>query len=286
MQEMIKPKCAKRCKWNLIKTEGKDTETKYCLQDKERGLIKHQPCAHYLVFPASRTDSKYPCLELSTLLSEPKLPNVPRQAHLLPVSIEVSVIPIIVPGRPALHSLVPHITSFLGQHLSFRGNSDRPLSLTGELPLDSRILHFNFSLNIIPPQFAFFIRVFLSSSISAILKYPLSPLASFPTGRWLSFGRFTHSCTTATQKTSLVTTAQFHLHISKVPAPVNVQTHTVCPYIIFSPLVHGMGVYHLWSQWANKNVWAVHEPTILSFSMSSFPWILIGAVCQPQSGFL
>lgn len=191
--EMIKPKCAKRCKWNLIKTEDKDTGTKYYLQDKEIGLIKHQPCGHCLVFPASRTDSEYPCLELSTLLSEPKLPNVPRQAHLLHVSTEVSVIPHHRTGKPALHSLVPYVTSFLGQHLSFHGNSD--------ISLYSKILYFNFPLNIIPPQLAFFIRVFLSSSISVIPKYPLSPLASFPTGLWLSFGHVTPA-----QNTSLVPT--------------------------------------------------------------------------------
>lgn len=88
--------------------------------------------------------------------------------------------PIIVLGKFALHSLVPHVTSFLGQHLSFHGNSD--------ISLYSKSLYFNFPLNIIPPQLAFFIRVFLSSSISAIPKYSLSSLASFPTGHWLSFG--------------------------------------------------------------------------------------------------
>lgn len=109
----------RRCKWNLIKTEVKDTGTKYQLQDKERGLIKQQPCGHDLVMPASTTVGEYPCLELSILLSEPTLPSVPEQAYLSSVSTEVSVIHHNTGKACSTFTAGQHDTNFIGKHLSF-----------------------------------------------------------------------------------------------------------------------------------------------------------------------
>lgn len=84
----------------------------------------------------------------------------------------------------------PHVTSFLGQHLSFHGNSD--LSLLWEnclWTLGSYILislWTSFLLSLLSSLW-----IFYPALISAIPKYSLPPLAGFPTGHWLSFGHFT-----------------------------------------------------------------------------------------------